>query len=249
VRVLVAGGLAVAAILLAVAIPGGGPSLQTDAAVGNGTAVAAVRGDAATLRVTRSGREARTGFPASAHRTTTHDGVTADRWTRTASVSTASRPTTMNVDDLAALFGRVPVGISASVDPGPFRTTWRTSATTTLWTVGGGILDARRTEQTVLTVTGGGLDSPRTYSIDSTAWAVPGSVSAARAATVTAETARAAELVLWRVWLPIALGIAALAQLALALRDRRRLRAASADRSTQNVPAGDHSRKTAYAVR
>jgi high-affinity iron transporter len=239
VRLVFAGGFAVVAILLAVAVPGGRARLQTDAPLRNGTAVAQVSGDQATLRVTRSGREARLAFPASAHRTTTHDGVAADRWTTTGSVSTADRPATMNIDDLATLFGRVPVGVSADVNPGPFTTTWHSTATSSLWTVGGGILDAKRTERTVLTVSGGGLNTPRTYTFDTTAWSVPSAVA----------SSRAAELALWKAWLPVALGIAALAQLLLSLRDRRRLLAAPVAQPTPTVPAGDPARKTAYAVR
>jgi high-affinity iron transporter len=258
VRAGIAGVLAVAAIVLAVTVHGTGADVPTTVRLqtGSGTAqaTATFSGNAATLRTT-DGLEARVAFPASAHRATTHAGIAADRWTATTNPSTAGKPTSVTVDDLVSLFGRIPVGVSPDTQPGPYTARWAAKQTTTLWTANGGVLDTKRDTLTVLTISGGGLTSPRTYTIDSTSWKVPAATVRASAAAAQAAATTAVELRLWNTWLPIALGIAAVAQALLALRDRRRLGAAN-DAPTQHpTPAaaadahGEPARSSAYAVR
>ncbi|WP_205729876.1 hypothetical protein, partial [Bacillus toyonensis] len=115
-----------------------------------------------------------------------------------------------------------PVGISPSTNPGPFSARWSVRDTVSLWTVRGGVLDATRSERTVLTLSGGGLPSARTTTLGRTVWSVPDATVQRSAAAVAAGDTRSAELLLWKAWLPIALGVAAAAQALLALRARRR---------------------------
>jgi high-affinity iron transporter len=235
VRGVIAGGLAVAAIVLAVSVHGAGPAVPTSVRLQNGTATATVSGTTAALRV---GREARITFPTSARSTSQHDGVTADRWRETTSGSTANRPSTVSADDLVTLFGRIPVGISLDSQPGPFHASWKTSTTTTLWTLHGGLFDTKRTENSVVTLSGGGLTGSRTYTMSSTVWSVPASTVAATASRLAASTTSASELRLWNTWLPIALGIAAVWQGIVLLRRRSPI-------STPTAPTP--ARSSAYA--
>ncbi|GAA3342931.1 hypothetical protein GCM10017714_33400 [Curtobacterium pusillum] len=224
VRMVTAGVLAVAAAALAVGVPTGGVDLpRTIAVTGDaGSVTASVDGATAVLRTRENGREAQLALPASAHRHVTRAGVIADRWRLTEDGSADRQSSTLTLDDLVDLFGRVPVGISPSTNPGPFTARWAVRDTVTLWTVRGGVLDASRTERTVLTLRDGGLPSARTTTLDRTVWSVSdASVQRSATAVATADT-RAAELLLWKAWLPIALGVAAAAQALLALRDRRR---------------------------
>lgn len=256
VRLVTAGLLAVAAVSLAVGVPTGGAALPRSTAVsGDATSVSAsVDGSAAVLETGGDSREARVAFPASTHRSVTRAGVTADRWRRTEDVAAAGRPSTVTIDDLVGLFGRVPVGVSPSTNPGPFTARWAVRDTVTLWTVRGGVLDARRTERTVLTLRDGGLPSARTTTLERTVWAVPDARVQRSAATVTAADTRTAELLLWKAWLPIALGVAAVAQALLALRDRRRRRTVPLTTTpetdpSRGPPADDPTRSPEYAVR
>lgn len=261
VRLAVAGVLAVAAASLAIAVPTGGVDLsRTTAVTGDATTVSAsVDGSSGVLRTTGGGREARIALPTSAHRRVTRAGVAADRWRLTVdagkggSGAAATRPSTLTLDELVGLFGRVPVGISPSTNPGPFTARWSVRDTVTLWTVRGGVLDATRSERTVLTLGAGGLPSARTTTLDRTVWAVPSTTVERSAAAVAAADTRGAELVLWGVWLPIALGVAAAAQALLALRDRRRRRAPStttpATDPSRGPPADDPARSPEYALR
>ncbi len=240
VRIAVASGLAVAALALAVAVPTGHTDVPaTTRLTGDARSVSAtVSGSAATLRVAASstgssgstGREARITLPASAHRRVTRAGTATDRWRVTSDGAAADQPATLTLDDLVQLFGRIPVGISPSSAPGPYRASWATRDTVTLWSVDGGVVDASRAERSVLTLTGGGLPTARTSTLDRTVWAVPRATVDRTTAALAADRTHTAELALWTRWLPLALGIAAAAQVLLALRDRRRLGLPDIDR-------------------
>jgi high-affinity iron transporter len=272
VRAVVAGALAVAAAALAIAVPTGGVDLpRTSAVSGDASSVSAsVDGASGVLRVSGTGREARITLPTSAHRRVTRAGVAADRWRvvqdgageqegnteqdgNTEQGSGADRPSTLTLDDLVTLFGRLPVGVSPSTNPGPFAARWAVRDTVTLWTVRGGVLDATRDEREVLTLSGGGLPSARTTTLDRTVWSVPDARVERSAASVAAADARSADLLLWKAWLPIALGIAAAAQALLALRDRRRRRLPTTSTPepvpARGPPAADPARSTDHVLR
>ncbi|MEV7934220.1 iron uptake transporter permease EfeU [Curtobacterium sp. NPDC089185] len=240
VRAVLAAALAATAVVLAVAGPsGGGADLpRTVAVTGDARSVtASVDGDAAVLRVAGRGREDRTTLPASVHRRVARAGTGADQWQVTEDVPATDRPTSLTLDQLVGLFGRVPVGVSPSTNPGPFAADWTVRDTVTLTTVRGGVLEATRSERDVLTLRGGGLPAARTTTLDRDVWTVP-PADADRAATdLAAAQTRAAELRLWNAWLPLALLVAAAAQAALAARDRRRVRT-----PTTTIPGTDPSR-------
>ncbi|WP_182047385.1 iron uptake transporter permease EfeU [Curtobacterium sp. ME26] len=263
VRAVLAAALAATAVVLAVAVPsGGGADLpRTVAVTGDARSVtASVDGDAAVLRVSGSGREegptrsgtgasrslrsdgtaeteGRITLPASVHRRVARAGTGADQWQVTEDVPATDRPTSLTLDQLVGLFGRVPVGVSPSTNPGPFAADWTVRDTVTLTTVRGGVLEATRSERDVLTLRGGGLPAARTTTLDRDVWTVP-PADADRAATdLAAAQTRAAELRLWNAWLPLALLVAAAAQAALAARDRRRVRT-----PTTTTPGTDPSR-------
>ncbi len=123
VRAAVAAGLAATAVVLALAVPSTGVDLpRTTTVSGDARSVTAdVDGAAAVLHVTGTGQEARLTLPASAHRRVTRSGTAADRWQVTEDVPATERPTSLTLDDLVGLFGRVPVGISPSTNPGRSR--------------------------------------------------------------------------------------------------------------------------------
>jgi high-affinity iron transporter len=148
--------------------------------------------------------------------------VPATEWTARTSPAT-DRPSTLTVDQLAGLFGRVPVGISTVQDPGPYHATWTTNATNTLWLSRNGILDVQRTDRMTLTLSGGGLAHPRTLTLTEPYWAVPERAAGATADRVAAAEATARDRALWRVWLPIAFGVTAAGLAVGASRSRRSL--------------------------
>jgi high-affinity iron transporter len=164
--------------------------------------------------------------------------------------STTGYPSSLTVSDLAALSGgRLPVGISPQTAPGPYEASWSRTGDARLWLAGDQVLDYTDTERTTLTLTGGGLSSPRTLTVSGTlpdgTSVASGTVSvdaahtqavAAAAASVRAEQV---EREFWGRTFPAMLGLAALTVLGFAWRAQRRLAAkeASASEPTTTAPA------------
>jgi len=146
-------------------------------------------------------------------------------------VTTSTRRSTDRVDGPATITaaqlttangGRIPVGVDPRRAPGPYTATWSAVTTRTVSVAGGFLLDAEQQQTRVVTVSGGGLSSPRTVSVaGGVSWRV---ADDAAASAQTARAAAAAEQRLWGVQLPAALVVAALILAAFALRSRLRLR-------------------------
>ncbi|MFB9166206.1 iron uptake transporter permease EfeU [Arthrobacter psychrochitiniphilus] len=164
------------------------------------------------------------------HGTESHAGRTVSVFTsksapgqRTAGESTESA--TLTAKELATLNGgRMPVGISASANPGPFTASWKHQGQITLWMAQGVIVDAVNTQASTLTLTGGGLGSPRTIAVhNGQGWHVPDAQVSSTVAALNSYESAASENVLWARYLPALLGITALF---LAVAGLRKLRAA-----------------------
>ena len=187
-------------------------------------------------------------FAQSQTHATSHDGVAAREWQSRVSTPVAGKPTTISLDDLVAISGgRLPIGVNASANPGPFTATWKTNSVTTVWLSGAHLLDASNQSATLLTLSGGGLPSPRVISVDAgtPSWSLAQSytnrVIANDAALVTARS----ELLLWKLWLPLSLAIAAIVLCCYGIRSRLKLRATR--RQQQEVHAETRAPQPASA--
>nr|WP_245346657.1 iron uptake transporter permease EfeU [Arthrobacter stackebrandtii] len=245
-----AGALATAAVALAIAAPlaipaatlssGTTPALTSsgeaavtlrlasdEAAVAAGANAAAATGGGKTLIVTATDGHSNS-YALTGHGTESHAGRTLSAYTAvggdSASSSTAE-PAELSVAALVELNGgRIPVGISASANPGPFDASWKHKGAITVWLAGDTLVDAVNDEGTALTLSGGGLASPRTIAVvGDGGWSVPEDhVTAAVTELNTLESARS-ENTLWSCMLPSVLAIAAVAFLVAARRNRRQL--------------------------
>ncbi|MCX7521914.1 FTR1 family iron permease [Microbacterium sp. STN6] len=239
-----AAALAVAAAALVLAVPtaspahvpesapvtGGGTVTFRTGTFSAGTFTANERTDAAA-RLTLSGSAARAltvDFTAADRSATTRTGADA-RWSRTITDSPADRPRTLTLDQLVALNGgRLPVGIDAARNPGPFHAEWTRTIAVTAWSADGGLLDARAVSRTVATVSGGGLGAARSLGVtDDAGWHAASARVSAVTASITATASAARELLLWRLWLPLTLLAAALVLAVHATRHARQSRRAS----------------------
>ncbi|MFT4212320.1 MAG: FTR1 family protein [Microbacterium sp.] len=168
-----------------------------------------------------------------------HDGVAALAWQWNADAPVADAPATLTLNDLAALNeGSLPIGVNRAEQPGPFDASWNVTTTREVWVAGDALLDATETVRAVVTLSGGGLSTPRTVTLTGTdpddasaGWSVADASD--RAAQIDAADAFAEERTLWGVQLPVVLVIAAAVLLIAASRSRRRLRSAAPD-----VPTG-----------
>ncbi|WP_308465395.1 iron uptake transporter permease EfeU [Rathayibacter soli] len=263
VKLSIAAGLGAVALILAIAIPAA-PALATPAAApltGGGTATLVTDASSARLIVQRDSVRQTAVFSASERSSATRDGVAAVRWEHTQTGSPATNPASITLTELLGFQnGRLPVGVNAQANPGPFKASWVQNVTQTVWSVDGRMLDATSTAQTTLTISGGGLTSPRTFSVAPGAqstdelnnWSVsPGHVSAAVAAA-NAAAASVGEVLLWKLYLPLALLVAALLLTASALVRRRRLHKAAVATALRaaHAAASDptSTRSTSYAA-
>jgi high-affinity iron transporter len=268
-QAVVAGLLALAAIVLAVAIPQ--PRVQvpatasltavspasgvSPAAIGSARLTPAPGG--ATLRVVVNGSPATViRLPAGQAKPGQVDGVTADAWTVNGGASAASLPSTLTLDKLMGLSGgRVPVGLDAQQDPGPFHAVWTFQRTTSVQAVNGVLLSAAQQTSAVVTVSGGGLQTSRTLSVAAPAavglsadWQVSAAYQQQAAAAVSRAAAGRTERSLWAVDIPIAAAIAALLTGLAIARNVSRLRRApepspAVTPASQPVPAPTDVRK------
>jgi high-affinity iron transporter len=226
-RLAIAAVLVVVAGVLAVLVspPTYSPSTVVSVAGPNGTSgTLTLHPASSTYTVSTSGDSGWSTGEAgtAAERPTTHGGVAAAVVRSHLVQSTPAQPAALTIDQLVALGGgRLPIGISATENPGPFSVNWTTTSVTSVWIYNGGILDAKRTSVTIATLTGGGLASSRTISPDSAqsdAWSVSTSDRAAIATRVAAASTASTELLLWKLWIPLVLLLAAIVLAAFALR-------------------------------
>ena len=218
-RVSIAAALVVVAGSLAIAVPL--PSYSPASTVpisgangSTGTATLMARKSSYTLTTDPASGGSVGTFSLSDTVPTTHEGVAAQLLRSKQSETPRNEPTTITLTRLVELSGgRLPIGFSASQNPGPFTASWKATGVTSLWTYKGGLLDAQRTGTTIVTLTGGGLSSPRTLAPDSEqtdAWRMTAPARSAAMNAVARTAAEASELLLWKLWIPLALAIAAL---------------------------------------
>jgi high-affinity iron transporter len=228
-RFAIAAALAVAAAALAIGVqlPGAyvAPAASIQSSDGStGTATAHFDGSSATLTSNSQGASHTTVFPSGSGLSSTVDGVASRGWNVTTNPSVANLPTTLSLTQLISLDGgRVPIGVNAIQNPGPFSASWVTKTTTTMSTVGGTLVAAQQTPTTILTLSGGGLSSARTISVSGRAgapvgWQVTDEYTTRTLAGIATAAAATSELLLWKLWVPLALALAAFVLVGFALK-------------------------------
>jgi high-affinity iron transporter len=250
-----AGGFAVAAVVLAIAVPLPAATIPASAplvgAGGTSLGTASLTSDGDTYHLTASVGDAneRTAFSRASTSADTHNGVASRFWERTAVASPANEPTTLSLTALIALSGgRLPIGVNASQNPGPFAASWQSRTTTSVWAAGSTLLDASRRSTTIVTLSGGGLASPRTISATSPngtpSWTAASGYADRTATAITTAALQRAELLLWKLYLPIVLALAAIVLCVFSFRARwsmRKRAAAAADRTTPSATKRPHA--------
>jgi high-affinity iron transporter len=240
-----AAGLGVVGLVLLVAVPAAGPaSAAGPVAVVSGSdpvgtdpvgtdPVGTAGVDSGDLVLTTADGSTRTAL--SDPTADVRSGVATTRWTWDAGDGAADLPASVTLTELVDLSGgRVPVGVDPKSAPGPFDAAWTVTTSGTAWTAHGSLVDATQTGKAVVTLSGGGLQTPRTVSVTAlpgttapATWQVDPTAVAATTAHLAAAERAAADRTLWNRWLPLVLLVAAAALAASGLRHRRALRAAA----------------------
>jgi high-affinity iron transporter len=151
-----------------------------------------------------------------------HDGVEASACVITRSSTPVSSPSRLTFDQIVGLSaGRVPVGLNPAQHPGPFTAKWSIIQSTDVWTADGILLDAAGRSTTIVTLSGGGLQTPRTLRVKGNAAAASGwqvSVEYRNQAVRALKSAAAerTERTFWAIQVPAMLAIGALLLIAFA---------------------------------
>ncbi|MGY0389833.1 iron uptake transporter permease EfeU [Nocardioides sp. WG-D5] len=184
------------AAALFVLVPLPGVDVPREAPLSDGrTAVLAVSGDRATL--TADGEKIELGNP------TDHTGNADTAWHAEGS---GDLPATLTAGDLLTYTGnRVPVGLNLTTAPGPYETRWTDTTRHTVLSRDDGLVDVRTTGKLLLTIEGGGLTSPRTFTVDGAALQVEETYAADLSATIAEADRAAHDRLLWKHWVPVAL--------------------------------------------
>lgn len=234
------GVLALAVVTLVPSVPTYTSTGPTPLVAADGSAAgdASLSGTAADLTlVVRSTAGAETTVPlaGSAWTTGAHAGIDASATTWVSGAAESAAPAVVTLSDLIRYQGgRLPVGVDPSTHPGPFDATWQLDSRGEVWVAGDALLDATHAESAVLTISGGGLATPRTFTVDvahlggTGSWTAAAEHVAAVAAGVRAAAGAAEERALWNRMIPAVLLLAALALAVAGLRNRRRLSRADA---------------------
>jgi high-affinity iron transporter len=156
-------------------------------------------------------------------------------------------PATLDLETLLTYTGnRIPVGLDINRAPGPYDATWDQRVSGAVLTRDGGLVDAHAQARLVLSLSGGGLSSPRVFSLDSGGGEL--AVSRAHVTQVTAAVLDGnrtrGDRELWKYWFP---GLLLVVAAALAAHNLRRPAAAPAT-TAYDVRAPERDRPRAPAV-
>lgn len=184
-------------------------------------------------------------LPAEPVETANHSGLAAQRFSINLPAE-GQRPESLTLQQLITLNGgRLPVGIDSQRNPGPFKASWTHQELLDVWLASGSLIDARKQSSTELALSGGGLPTARTISLDSPQdnWHSSEASKTAAASSMKSALQWRDESVLWGWWLPALLLLAALIFLLLSLRSSSRIRATpNHQQSTQQEPQSSPSK-------
>lgn len=95
-------------------------------------------------------------------------GVDLQEWSLTQQAAVDSLPTMLTLDQVLALYGhRIPVGLSPAQHPGPYNVTWRADCAVEAAVTGNALYNASAHATILMTLSGSGLLSPRTFTVRS----------------------------------------------------------------------------------
>lgn len=231
----IAAGLGVLAVLLAVLVPRPqavavttvtlvSASDDTGASVGTAVLDPAPDGESGTVELALDGQAPVTLTLAAADaQAGDRNGFPTWSWTVVDDAPPATAPASLTLEELLALGGgRLPRGVNAQANPGPFDAQWSQQRTTDVTLAEGALLDVRSQATTVVVLTGGGLATPRTVTPDTAAADVTAAPDHARAvlSAISAADAARTEWLFWGVYVPIGLVLAAMVFVVLGWRTR-----------------------------
>lgn len=112
---------------------------------------------------TASGGTTLINLPVDAATAGSQAGMPADEWTVKSTYSPPGAPAILDLDAVVALYGnRIPIGLDPAQHPGPYQATWTLHCNVQVSVAQGVLLGASAQADEVITLSGSGLQSPRT---------------------------------------------------------------------------------------
>ncbi|WP_082057060.1 iron uptake transporter permease EfeU [Psychromicrobium lacuslunae] len=194
-------------------------------------------------------------LPSSPSETAIHSGLSAQRFSISVPAE-GQRPENLTLEQLIILNGgRLPVGVDRQRNPGPFNAGWQHQETLEVWLAAGKLIEANKQSTTELTLSGGGLPTRRTISVDNPQgnWQSTEASNNAAANSLKHAAQWRDESVLWGWWLPGVLLLGAVVFFIFSLRSLQSLRSSpqtgrtndptpKQQQSTQQEPQGSSSK-------
>lgn len=105
-------------------------------------------------------------LPHSAWNSETYNGLPLDAWTLEDDFAPEAAPSSLTLNQVVALYGgRIPIGLNPASYPGPFEAKWKVSRHLQVRAAEDTLLDASQEVSAVVTLSGGGLGTPRTIRV------------------------------------------------------------------------------------
>lgn len=93
-------------------------------------------------------------------------GLPTREWNTKTSLTPAGAPDVVSLDQVRALYGnRIPIGLNPAMHPGPYQAQWTVHCNVQASAAGDRLLDASGQAEEVITLSGSGLQSPRTVTV------------------------------------------------------------------------------------
>ncbi len=142
-----------------------------------------------------------------------HNGLKAQQWV-VPYTTTPGEPETITLNELIDLNGgRLPIGVDANRNPGPFTMTHSTAHSTTVTVYHGALLDVSDSSKSIIEISDGGLEYPRTMNASrggGAGWTIASEDQTAQIAAINDLDLQETEYKLWARHLPAVLAIVAL---------------------------------------
>jgi high-affinity iron transporter len=189
-----------------------------------------------------------------------HDGVETSACAIVRSRTPAGFPSLLTLDQVVALSGgRVPVGLNPAEHPGPFAADWSVEQSVHVWTAEGVLLDAAEQNTTIVTLSGSGLQTPRTLTVNDkrgapSGWRVSDAYRDEAVGALSGIAVAHTERSFWAIQLPTMLAIGAILLVASAsfgiIRMRREpaRKAANATQKINHRADGTSAKGATYAA-
>lgn len=142
-----------------------------------------------------------------------HNGLKAQQWV-VPYTTTSGEAKTITLNELIELNGgRIPIGVDANRNPGPFTMTQSTAHSTVVTVYHGAFMDVSDTSKTIIEISDGGLEYPRTINASrggGAGWEIASEDQAAQITAINDLDVQETEYKLWARQLPALLAMVAL---------------------------------------